>query len=76
MKKNFSIAMLLCFTLLFAACSADVNSKGRQLDENLLDENNHLKYSIIGPVLYLGDHACRVYRYAEKNKADKFQSFL
>lgn len=50
--------------------------KGRVIAESLLDEEEHLIYDELNPVLYVGDGAKRAYRYTEKNTMDYPKSFL
>jgi len=40
------------------------------------DEEEHLVYSALDPVLYVGDNEPKVYRYTEKNKSDNLGSFI
>jgi hypothetical protein len=50
--------------------------KGRVIAESLLDEEGHLIYDELNPVLYVGDGAKRAYRYTEKVTMDYPKSFL
>lgn len=50
--------------------------KGRCIAPELLDEENHLNYSEINPVLYVGDDANKVYRYVEEGTSDNAKSFI
>lgn len=57
-------------TTIFAAI------KGRCVSTDLLDDEEHLIYSLLDPVLYVGDTANKTYRYTEKYKSDNSGSFI
>lgn len=50
--------------------------KGRCVANELLDEEKHLIYENLDPVLYVGDSAKRAYRYTEKRTKNFSKAFL
>jgi len=50
--------------------------KGRCISKDLLDEENHLIYAELDPVLYVGDSSKRAYRYVQKGTMNLSKSFL
>lgn len=53
---------------------AEIN--GRCISKDLISEDNHLKYSSLDPVTYVGNGDKCVYRYTEKNSMNDPRSFL
>jgi flavin reductase (DIM6/NTAB) family NADH-FMN oxidoreductase RutF len=50
--------------------------KGRVIADSLVNEEGHLIYEELDPVLYVGDTVKRAYRYTEKGTMDYPKSFL